>query len=294
MPTGGNEMQGKTIVITGATSGLGQAGAEKLAEMGARIVLIARDKIRAEAALERLRRSNPRETHSVYYADLSLVADTRSVAAEILTNELAIDVLINNAGAVFRRHELTAEGFEKTFATNHLSYFVLTLALLPRLKQAASARIVLTASAAHKSGRLNFDNLQGERAYRFFQAYGTSKLCNILFTRELARLLRGSSVTANCFHPGFVATNIAASEASGLLKPILRLIKSVALTPQKGAETLVYLASSPDAGQNSSGYFVGCREATPSQAAQDDFAARHLWELSTRLTGISVAPERAC
>ena len=281
-------MQGKTIVVTGGTSGIGQAGAEKLAEMGGRILLIARDKEKAAATLEVLKQRNPDAAHGAYYADLSLVSEMKRVATEIMTKESRIDILVNNAGAVFLHRNLTSEGFEKTFAINHLSYFVLSLALLPLLRKSSNARIVMTASDAHKWGKADFDNLQGEKEYRGMGAYGTSKLCNILFTRELGRRLSGSGITANCFHPGFVDSNIGYSEAKGLMKPILRLMKLFSISAEKGADTLIYLATSPDVAQVSGAYFDRRKKIDPVGAGRNDDAAKKLWDLSVRLTGIDL------
>jgi NAD(P)-dependent dehydrogenase (short-subunit alcohol dehydrogenase family) len=180
-------IQGKVVVITGATSGIGQIAAERLARLGARLVMVARDRARGEAMLARLDALAPRAAHVVRYADLSLLAETRRVAEEIAGAEPRIDVLINNAGAIFSRRTVTPEGFERTFALNHMSYFVLTSVLRERLLASAPARIVNTASNAHRRGHLDFDDLQSERHYQPFAVYGTSKLCNILFARELAR-----------------------------------------------------------------------------------------------------------
>jgi retinol dehydrogenase 12 len=199
-------MRGKVVVMTGATSGIGEVAAVRMATMGARLVLIARDRARGEATLARLRAAAPDVGHAVRYADLSTLAETRRIAAEIAAAEPRIDVLANNAGAIFATRAVTADRLERTFVLNHMSYFVLTAGLLDRLIAAAPARIVNTASNAHRQGHLDFHDLQSARRYSAFAVYGTSKLCNILFTRELARRLTGRSVTVNSFTPGFVAT----------------------------------------------------------------------------------------
>ena len=281
-------MQGKVVVATGATSGIGEVAAVRLAGQGARIVFIARDPVRAEAALAKLRKAGPAAEHRVHLADLSLMADTRRVGAEIAAAEPRIDVLVNNAGAVFTRRAVTSEGLEMTFALNHMAYFVLTEALLPRLTGSAPARIVSTASAAHQGARLDFDDLQSSRSFSTMGAYGRSKLCNILFTRELARRLAGTGVTANCLHPGVVATRFA-DGAGGLLGLMMPLVKRLSISPERGAETIVYLAASPDVDGVSGLYFAKCAPVTPSAAARDDAAAARLWEASERLAGAMTA-----
>ena len=275
-------MQGKVIVVTGGTSGIGQVAAEQLAGMGARIVLVARDPARAEAVLGRLRQCGSAEAHTVHHADLSSIADTQRVAAEIAAAEPRIDVLINNAGALFSHRQVTPEGLEKTFAVNHMAYFVLTEGLRERLAASAPARIVSTASAAHLGAVLDFDDLQSEKDYSGFAVYGRTKLCNILWTRELARRLAGTGVTANCLHPGFVATRFGDS-SGGLLQAVLPLAKLIAISPQKGAESIVYLASSPQAAEINGQYIYKRRVQTPSPAARDDQSAAKLWAVSERL-----------
>ena len=273
-------MKGKTVVITGGTSGIGEVAAEKLARLGARIVLVARSPVRAEPTLKRLATANAGVRHAVHFADLSRLAEMRRVALEIAASEPRIDVLINNAGAVFSRRQVTADGLEMTFATNHMAYFVLTTMLLERLKSTPGARVVSTSSDAHKSGRLDFDDLQSQRSFVGFRVYGTSKLCNILFTRALARRLEGTGVTANCLHPGFVATRFGDNN-EGLLRFGIGLAKSlVAIPPEQGAKTIVYLASSDEVAGRSGGYYYKCAPATPTLAAQSDADAERLWQIS--------------
>jgi NAD(P)-dependent dehydrogenase (short-subunit alcohol dehydrogenase family) len=279
-------MNGKTVVITGATSGIGHVAAEALAGMGARIVVIARDRARGEATMVRLRGKAPAVDHRIYYADLSRLSEMKQVGQEIAATEPRIDVLLNNAGAMFQRREVTADGLERTFATNHLSYFVLTHLLRARLAASVPARIINTSSHAHRSGRLDFSDLQMQNGYRAFRAYGRSKLCNILFTRELARRLSGTGVTANSLHPGFVNTRFGDAGNDGLGSQVFRVLKRFALTPEKGAETLIYLASSPEPAQISGAYFYKCRQTATSSQAQDDEAARRLWQESAQLAGL--------
>jgi NAD(P)-dependent dehydrogenase (short-subunit alcohol dehydrogenase family) len=278
-------MRGKVIVITGATSGIGKVAAERLAAMGGRLVLVARDKDRGEATLAQLRQVGPEAAHSIHYADLSRIAEMKRVAGEIAAAEPRIDVLINNAGALFTSRHVTEDGLEFTFALNHMAYFLLTHGLYDRLGASAPARIINTASDAHKGQHLDFNDLQSANNYRGFRVYGRSKLCNIIYTRELARRLAGSGVTANSLHPGFVATRFG-DESGGMLSFAVRAAKYFAITPEKGAETIVYLASSEEVAGTTGKYFYKCREATPTKEAQDDVAARRLWEETAKLAGI--------
>lgn len=282
-------MQGKVVVITGATSGIGQVAAEKLAGMGARLVLVARDKARGEATLARLAAQTPGVRHSIHYADLSRLAQMKQVAAAIAAAEPRIDVLINNAGALFNHRRVTEDGLELTFALNHMAYFVLTHGLRDRLLASAPARVVNTSSDAHRRGRLDFDDLQSAKDYSGFSVYGRSKLCNILYTRELARRTAGTGVTANCLHPGFVDTRFG-DESGGAFSYVVRVAKMAAISPEKGAETIVYLASSPDVASVSGSYFYQCRPAKPTRAAQDEDAARRLWSESAKLAGLELGP----
>jgi NAD(P)-dependent dehydrogenase (short-subunit alcohol dehydrogenase family) len=279
-------MKGKVVVITGATSGIGQVAAERLAAMGARLVVVARDRDRGEAALLRLRERRPDATHQVHYADLSRLAEMKRVAAAIAAAEPRIDVLINNAGAMFGTRQVTPDGFERTFALNHLAYYVVTCGLKGSLIAGAPARIVSTASDAHRGNQLDFNDLQSARNYRGFTVYGRTKLMNILFTRELAKRLSGTGVVANALHPGFVATRFG-DESGGLTAWGVRFAKLFAISPADGAETIVYLASSPQAATVSGGYFYKSRPATPTAAAQDDTAAARLWAETEKLTAMT-------
>ena len=279
-------MQGKTVVVTGGTSGIGEVAAVNLAGQGARIVLIARDPARADATLAKLRTANPSALHTVHLADLSSLAEMKRVAGEIAAAEPRIDVLVNNAGAVFTARQESVDGLEMTFAVNHMAYFVVTNILLPNLKATPGARIVSTASMAHSSGKIDFDDLQLRKKYSTFHAYGTSKLMNILFNCELARRLEGSGVTANCLHPGGVATRFG-SNNSGLMAVIFKVAISIAgISPEKGAQTIIHLASSPDVATISGEYFYKCKVIEPTAAAQDDAAAKRLWDVSAKIAGI--------
>jgi len=282
-------MQGKVVVITGGTSGIGQVAAERLAAMGARIVLVARSQSRGEATLRRLRELAPAQAHSVHYGDISRLADLHRLAVEIRAAEPRIDVLINNAGAAFGRREVTEDGLELTFATNHMSYFVLTHGLRDSLIAVGAARVINTSSRAHEGAKIDFDDLQMQKNYSLYRAYGCSKLCNIIFTRGLVRRLEGTGITANSLHPGFVKTRIGDQNA-GFGGAIFRFMKNFALTPEKGAETIVYLASSEDVAKTTGLYFYKCKPIEPSKLAQDDAAAERLWKESASVAHFSTSP----
>lgn len=284
--TAGNaSMGGKTVVMTGATSGLGAVAAEALAARGARLVLVARDRGRAERTLQRLRRANPAAEPQCHFADLSRLADMKRVAAAIAAAEPRIDVLANNAGAMFWERTLTVDGLERTFATNHMAYLVLTLGLAGPLAAAGGARVVNTASGAHRAGDLRPDDIQSLRRYNGLTAYARSKLYNILFTRELARRWGDRNVTVNCFHPGFVATRFG-DESGAWLSPVVRALKIFAISPEKGARTLIHLAASPEVAGTTGRYFEKGRPVAPRAQAEDDGAAALLWSESLTLAGL--------
>jgi NAD(P)-dependent dehydrogenase (short-subunit alcohol dehydrogenase family) len=283
--SGGN-MTGKTVVITGATSGLGLVAAGRLAELGARLILVARNRAKAEAMVRHLREKHPDLEARLLVADLSSLGDMRKLAAALPQAAPRIDVLINNAGAIFTRRETTADGLERTFALNHMAYFLLTLLLLDRLKANAPMRIVNVASEAHRNAMLDFDDLQTAKNYSGWLAYRRSKLANILFTSELARRLKGTGITANCLHPGFVATSFGDNNG-GPFRFALGLAKRfMAIGPQQGGETLVYAASAPEISSLSGVYFDKNRPREPSPAAQDFDAAKRLWQASEKLASL--------
>jgi NAD(P)-dependent dehydrogenase (short-subunit alcohol dehydrogenase family) len=285
-------MKGKTVVATGATSGIGEVAALALAGLGARIVFIARDEARAKATMRKIEAKAPGLGHRMHLADLSSIAETRKVGAAIAESEPRIDVLMNNAGALFSRRQVTPEGLELTFALNHMAYFVLTEALREKLIASAPARIVSTASSAHEGARLDFGDLQSAKSYNGFRVYGRSKLANILFTRELARRLAGTGVTANCLHPGAVATRFGQS-SGGLIGLLIRVLRLSFISPEQGADTIIYLASSPEVANTTGGYFVKRKLTDPSAPAQDDAAAKRLWEASEALADAESQRERA-
>ena len=291
-------MKGKTVVATGATSGIGEAAVLELAGLGARIVVIARNPDRAQATMRKLEAKAPGLGHRMHLADLTSMAATRKVGAAIAASEPRIDVLINNAGAIFIKRRVTSEGLEMTFALNHMAYFVLTDALKGRLVASAPARIVSTTSNAHQNptASLDFDDLQSAKGYSGFNpfgrpkladVYGRSKLANILFTRELARRLVGTGVTANCLHPGFVATRLGRSAGSwaSLVIPLVQAARG--LSREEGADTIVYLASSPEVETTTGEYFVKRKITDPAPAARDAAAAKRLWAASEKLAGLA-------
>jgi NAD(P)-dependent dehydrogenase (short-subunit alcohol dehydrogenase family) len=280
-------MKGKICVITGATSGIGLVAAERLAAMGATLLLVGRDTRRGDAALARIKARAPDAEARILYGELSRLSEMSRLGDEIAAAVPRIDVLINNAGAMFNKRTVTEDGLERTFAVNHMAYYVLTNKLRDRLLAAAPSRVVNTASDAHRRQTLDFTDLQCEHNYRGLTAYGRSKLANILFTRELARRLTGTGVTANCHHPGFVATRIADNNR-GLFRLGVGIAKRLyAISEDKGAETMVYLATEPEGAAVTGGYFVKCHTATPTAAAQDDAAARRLWEESARIAKLA-------
>ncbi|MEZ4699994.1 MAG: SDR family oxidoreductase [Rhodothermales bacterium] len=276
----------KTILITGASGGIGYETALGLARMGHHIVMIARNRERGEAAQRRIVQEAGADAAQLILADLASQADIRRAAAEVLDRYPRLDVLVNNAGLVQAKRVLTVDGFEMTFAVNHLAYFLLTNLLLDRLKASAPARIVNVSSNAHKRSRFAFDDLQGERSFAPYGSYAQSKLANILFTRALARRLAGTGVTVNCLHPGVVRTNIAGSGWHPLALAF-RLFGLFYLSPSKGAETSIYLASSPDVADVTGEYFDRKKsvKAAPSAYVEED--AERLWRLSAEMVGMA-------
>jgi NAD(P)-dependent dehydrogenase (short-subunit alcohol dehydrogenase family) len=280
------DMTGKTVVITGANSGIGFETAVALAGAGARTVVAARDQRRGQAAVAHIGARSKSERVELVVFDLGSLASVRAGAAEILERFDRIDVLVNNAGLVLSERRETVDGLEATLAINHLGPFLLTQLVLERISAHGPGRVVTVASTAHKSARqgLDFEDLQSHHHYRGMQVYAKSKLANIYFTTELARRLDAQQVTVNCLHPGTVATGFARDgDATGMLAFGVKVSKPFMLTPARGARTSIYLASSPDVAGVTGQYFVKCRARPPSKIAQDQQAARRLWEASEAL-----------
>jgi len=278
------DLSGRICLVTGATRGIGRATAEGLARMGAQVLLHGRDSASVGAVCREMVRYG--QVAGVV-GDFSSLAAVRKLAKDVAAQHPRLDVLVNNAGIGALRRETTADGFERVFAVNHLAPFLLTNLLLERLKASPAARVVTVSSMAHRGAALDFDDLNWERRkYGGLKAYGASKLANILFTAELARRLAGSRVTANCLHPGVVATNIFTRMGIGG-RVFTLLFRPLMLSPGNGAKTSVYLASSPEVANVTGKFFDKCREVAPTPAAQDAAAARRLWEISERLTGLA-------
>jgi retinol dehydrogenase-14 len=278
---------GKTVLITGATSGIGLEASVKLAALGAELVLVARDRERGEAAVAAVEKRSGSAAIALMRCDFSSVTQIRALAAEVVAGCPRLHVLVNNAGSVAAKREVTDGGIEQTFAVNHLGPFLLTNLLLDLLRRSAPARVVTVASAAHRAGNMPFDNLHFEHGgYGVMRAYARSKLANVLFTRELGRRLAGTGVTANCLHPGAVATNIW-SRAPRYTQPLLAVAKLFMLSAEKAADTIVYLAASQEVAGQTGGYYERNRKVSPSPLAQDDTVARELWTRSADLVGLA-------
>ena len=282
----GGGMDGKVCLITGATSGIGKATAMGLASMGASVVMVGRDRGRGEAALAEIKEGSANASVDLMLADLSSQEEIHRLADEFEEAYPRLDVLINNAGVIRSKRVTTADGIEMTFAVNHLAPFLLTNLLLDLLKASAPSRIVNVSSGEQRNGTIDFDDLQGEKVYKTAKAYSQSKLANVLFTYELARRLEGTGVTANCLHPGAgVRTNLG-SGVSGVFGFTVRALTPLMKSPEKGAQTSIYLASSPEVEGLSGKYFVKKVEARSSDVSHDKRLARHLWEVSADLTNL--------
>jgi len=282
-------MDGKVVMVTGASSGIGEAATLELAKMGASVVMVSRSESRGRAALERIKKSG-NESVTLKLADLSSIESVRSMAESFQAEHTRLDVLVNNAGLFNLRRRVTPDGYESTFEVNYLSQFLLTNLLLPQLEAAAPSRVVNTASDAHYGGRVDFDNLQGERGFSGWAAYSNSKMEVVLFTKELARKVKGKGVTANCLHPGVVATNIF-KRGAGPLRPLLKVARLFLLSPKSGADTLVYLASSPEMAGTTGEYFYKRRVRRSAEDTYDEELASRLWTKSEEL--VKQAPVQA-
>ncbi|HVE86459.1 MAG TPA: SDR family oxidoreductase [Myxococcales bacterium] len=284
-------MTARIALVTGGTSGLGKAAAQALAAEGAAVILVARDPARGLQVQRELRAATGNQEVHALAADLSSMESVRGLAGEVRRRWERLDVLINCAGAIYRDRQLSADGYELTFALNHLGHFLLTNLLLDRLEAAGRSRIVNVASEAHRPNAIDFQDLHSARSYGYSgdlfrpTAYGRTKLANILFTYELARRLQGTGVTANCVHPGFVASGFGRNNP-GLLTFAFTLLRPLAASPRAGAEPLVYLACSPEVEGVSGGYFIKKKPARSSPASYDAAAAERLWAASAELTGL--------
>jgi NAD(P)-dependent dehydrogenase (short-subunit alcohol dehydrogenase family) len=279
-------MESKVVLITGGTSGIGKATATALAAMGAEVVVAGRDRERGEAALAEIRRASGSEKVSLMIANLAVQAEVRKLADDFRERHDRLDVLINNAGLIQSRRTETPDGIELTLAVNHLAPFLLTNLLLDLLEKSAPSRVITVSSEARCHAEIDFDDLQSERRYRAFPVYGMTKKANILFTYELAERLEGTGVVANCVHPGGVNTSFGGKGRSpGIL--LFRAFKPLMRTPEQGADTVIYLASSPEAAQMNGKYLSDREEVSPAEP-RGTVAQKRLWKVSEALTNLEV------
>ena len=279
-------LAGRTCLVTGASSGIGEETALGLARLGARVVLVCRSRERGERTQAAIVEASGNHAIDLALGDLASLASIRQLAKDLLATCPAIHVLVNNAGVVNLRRTTTIDGFESTFAINHLGYFLITNLLLDRILASTPARIVNVASDAHKFGRLELEDLQGERRYGFMRAYGGSKLANIHFTYELARRLDGSGVTVNCLHPGAVSSRLGHNNGR-FGRAVTALLKPFILSPAQGAQTSIWAASAPELDGVSGCYFVKKKRARSSSASYDETFAKRLWQESEQLTALA-------
>ena len=279
-------VQDKTILITGATNGIGLECSVDLARRGAKVVLVGRDAARTEASVATVRARSGRSEVSSLLCDFSSQASIRDLARDFRAQHDRLDVLVNNAGGVNKTRWLTVDGIEATFAVNHLGYFLLTNLLADLLVKSAPSRVVVVASLGHRRGTIDFEDLGYEKGYAIFAAYARSKLANVLFTNELSRRLSGKGVTANSLHPGTVATNIW-SGAPTWAKPLITLLaRPFFISAEKGGQTLTHLAASPEVEGVTGKYFEKNKAVWPSRTAQDEALARRLWDVSAKMVGL--------
>lgn len=278
-------LHGKTCLVTGPTQGIGRVTAIDLARRGATLVLIARDEQKGRALVEEIT-ANGNPNVELIVADLSVQAEVRRAASDFLQKHDRLHILVNNAGGIFHERRETKDGLEMTFALNHLAYFLLTNLLLDVMKKSAPARIVSVASRAHTRGQICFEDLQSTKSYRGWSAYSQSKLANVLFSHELARRLAGTSVTSNSLHPGVVATGFGTTDR-GMWGFVTRLVAPFLLSPEKGAATSIYLATSPEVEGVTGKYFADCKAVRPAPCALDLMVASRLWQVSEKLTGLA-------
>lgn len=294
-------MQGKVVMVTGATGGIGEVAARDLARAGATIVVVSRNADKCQRTVESIRTETGNEQVDYLVADLSVMANIRHLAAAFLEKYERLDVLLNNAGAFFNERQITSDGYEKTFALNHLNYFLLTHLLLDRLKATADeqgeARIINVSSGAHYGARqgVNFDDLTRQQGYSGFGVYSETKLMNILFTYKLAQMLSGSGVTVNALHPGFVNTGFGKNNSGPLYWLFNKISPMVAISPEEGAQTSIYLAQSPAVAGVTGKYYEKKAAKRSSDISYDQAQQDRLWAISLELTGLetTTAPESA-
>jgi len=285
-------MSGKTVLITGGTGGIGRAAAVALASLGARVGITGRDRARAEDSAARIRADSGNRAVDVFVADMSSQAEVRRLADAVLREYPRLDVLLNNVGGFWAHRHLTTDGLEHTFALNHLAPFLLTSLLLERLKTSAPARVVTVSSNAQSMGRIDFADLMGDRTYSGQQAYNQSKLANVMFTYELAKRLEGTGVTATVLHPGVTSTSFGAEDTARGWGALIAVMRPFMKTPEQGAETSVYLASSPEAEGLTGKYFSDRGPRKTQKASYDAATTARLWQVSADLVGLS-PPARA-
>jgi NAD(P)-dependent dehydrogenase (short-subunit alcohol dehydrogenase family) len=277
-------MDGKVCMITGANSGIGLSTAKGLAKLGATLILVCRNKEKGDKALREIQYETQNDKIDLLLADLSSQKSVRDLASSFKTKYDKLDVLINNAGTYCTKRTFTEDGIETTFAVNHLAYFLLSNLLLDDLKASSSSRIIIVSSGLERQGKINFDDLQCEKGYFFgYRAYSQSKLANILFTYELAHRLAGTRITVNCLHPGFVKTNLIRTR-----RLITFLLSPLQITPEKGAETSIYLASSAEVEGITGKYFASKKETKSSKGSYDESISKRLWEVSAELTKLEL------
>jgi NAD(P)-dependent dehydrogenase (short-subunit alcohol dehydrogenase family) len=282
------DMKGKVCLITGATNGIGKVTALELARMGATVIVVGRNPDKTSTVVKAVRQVSGNSDVHMLLADLSVQAQVHRLAADFKQQYDHLDVLVNNAGALFMTRQESADGIEMTWALNHLSCFLLTNLLLDTLQRASAARIVSVSSGSHKRGKIHFDDLEFKQRYSGMEAYSQSKLANVMFTYALARQLKDTGATANVLHPGFVGTSFATNNGL-LVKLSMTLLRPFARSPEKGAQTSVYLASSPEAAGVTGQYFVDCKARSSSSLSYDERAQRRLWQISEQMTGIDMA-----
>jgi len=288
MPIMNTSMQGKICMVTGANSGIGEATALGLAQMGATVVMICRDQTKGEEAQNQIKTKSGNNAVDLLLADLSSQQSIRQLVENFQQNYTQLHVLINNAGVFMMSRKATVDGLEMTFAVNYLAPFLLTNLLLDKLQNSAPARSVNVSSESHQSGYIKIDDLQAEKGYRSWNAYGQSKLALVMFTYELARRLQGTDMTVNCLHPGFVSTNIGQSDTAPIVRTLVKFIFSRGISPEEGAKTSIYLASSPEVEGVTGKYFAKCIPIRSAPISYDKSLQQQLWEQSAKLVNLPV------